>query len=279
MKKKYEFTGEVSEIGCTEIYRIKALKDFGNVKKGDLGGWIEKEENLSQRGSSWVYPNSIVIGHAEILGNAKVKGYSIIEGHTTIYGNAYIKDTKINSNSAYIYNNAKVINSKIYGEVQIYNNAKIEKALIYNAEIYNNAILQNGVVVDGNPRIAGNSRIIGNVKIEGYCLIADSALIENAKKDETINIIVDNFMSIHGNAIIRDKNDILYYIPYQENNDYIKKIIVYKTITGIEICYDGISWDSLEKFKEYINFLEESPLKTELKEILVNLIKIRFQIK
>ena len=47
-------------------YRIKALTFFSDVKEGDLGGWIEKEENLSQEGSTWVYGNATVYGNAEI---------------------------------------------------------------------------------------------------------------------------------------------------------------------------------------------------------------------
>lgn len=32
------------------LYRIQALKSFGLVKRGDLGGYIEKEDNLEHRG-------------------------------------------------------------------------------------------------------------------------------------------------------------------------------------------------------------------------------------
>lgn len=46
--KKYELTNETKIFNGVELHRIKALKDFGDVKKGDLGGWLEKEENLSQ---------------------------------------------------------------------------------------------------------------------------------------------------------------------------------------------------------------------------------------
>ena len=32
-------------LGIT-LYRIEATMSFGNVVKGELGGWIEKKENL-----------------------------------------------------------------------------------------------------------------------------------------------------------------------------------------------------------------------------------------
>ena len=42
--KKYELTNETKVISGVELHRIKALKDFGSVKKGDLGGWIDDME-------------------------------------------------------------------------------------------------------------------------------------------------------------------------------------------------------------------------------------------
>lgn len=47
--KKYELVPEtVKEFYSKPMYRIRALKDFSDVKKGDLGGYVESEDNLSQ---------------------------------------------------------------------------------------------------------------------------------------------------------------------------------------------------------------------------------------
>ena len=55
MNKKYCFTGEEKRARDAVLRRIKALRSFGDVKEGDLGGWIEKESNLSHEGNCWVY--------------------------------------------------------------------------------------------------------------------------------------------------------------------------------------------------------------------------------
>jgi len=55
MLKKYELTEQHPDTG---LWRIKALRDFGNVAKGDIGGWIEGEKNLSHEGDAWVYGNA-----------------------------------------------------------------------------------------------------------------------------------------------------------------------------------------------------------------------------
>lgn len=66
--KKYELTEEttVTVLGKT-LYRIKAVRDFGSVKAGDLGGYIEKEGNLSHSGDAWVFDNVEVYGDAEVF--------------------------------------------------------------------------------------------------------------------------------------------------------------------------------------------------------------------
>ena len=69
--KKFELTSEfVTNIFGTKLFRIKALVEFGNIKAGELGGYIEKEENLDQDGNAWVYGNAEVCDNAEVCGNA-----------------------------------------------------------------------------------------------------------------------------------------------------------------------------------------------------------------
>ena len=64
MGNKFELTEEfiVNNSGII-LYRIKALKDFSDVKKGDFGGYVQQESNLSQFGNSWIYDNAWVFGN------------------------------------------------------------------------------------------------------------------------------------------------------------------------------------------------------------------------
>ena len=75
--KKYEFTGETKQVGFfgnITLKRIRATMEFGIIKIGDLGGWIEKEENLSHKGNAKVYGNVEVWGNAKVYGNVEVWG-------------------------------------------------------------------------------------------------------------------------------------------------------------------------------------------------------------
>ena len=82
--KKYELIPE------GKLFRIIALKDFGFIKKGELGGLIEKESNLSQKNECWVYKYAKVYGNASVTGNASITGNAKVTGNAEVYGNAYV---------------------------------------------------------------------------------------------------------------------------------------------------------------------------------------------
>ena len=74
--KIWEFTGETKIHFGTTLKRIRAsvgfeLKCGVVIGKGELGGWIEKESNLS--GNAWVSGNAKVYGNALVSGDALVK--------------------------------------------------------------------------------------------------------------------------------------------------------------------------------------------------------------
>ena len=92
--KKFEFTGETKTISLffrtATLHRIRAVAEFGLVKVGDLGGWIEKEENLSHEGKAWVWGNAKVWGDAKVCGDAKVWGNAEVWGNAKVWGNAEV---------------------------------------------------------------------------------------------------------------------------------------------------------------------------------------------
>ena len=37
------------------LYQIIALKSFSDIEKGEVGGYVENINNLSQEGNCWIY--------------------------------------------------------------------------------------------------------------------------------------------------------------------------------------------------------------------------------
>ncbi|HEY5086833.1 MAG TPA: hypothetical protein VII66_05660 [Gemmatimonadaceae bacterium] len=60
-------------VAGTTLYRIRALKDFGNVKAGNLGGFVRSERNLSQLGDCWVADDAQVYDDAVISDAAQIR--------------------------------------------------------------------------------------------------------------------------------------------------------------------------------------------------------------
>ena len=120
MCKKYELTGEVMEYERIVLHRIRAIKNFGDVKIGYLGGWIESEDNLSQEGLCWVHGNAMVYGNAKVYDNAKVYGCAKVYGSADIHGDAKV------FGDARVFNNAEVFgNAKVYDNAEVFNNTKV----------------------------------------------------------------------------------------------------------------------------------------------------------
>lgn len=136
--KKYILADITMEYDGRKLYRIKAVKNFSNVHKGDLGGWIESEDNLSQEGECWIYHNAkvfdnaklcgdaIVYNEAEVFGNAMVSGNALIFSHVKVRDNAMVYDNAMVLNNVSVYNNARVFdNAKVFGYVCVFGNAEI----------------------------------------------------------------------------------------------------------------------------------------------------------
>ena len=90
--KKYELTGEAKSCEGRILRRIRALIDIPKhgVKAGDLGGWIETENNLSEAGNAWVYGDAWVFDNAKVCGNAQVFGNAWVCGAARVFCDAQV---------------------------------------------------------------------------------------------------------------------------------------------------------------------------------------------
>ena len=111
-----------------KLYRIQALKDFSNVQKGDIGGYVESYDNLSQEGNCWIFENAKVYGNASVYEDAQ------------IYENAQI------------YGNAKVCQNAVVSEKQHIQNGVVKTDL--TKDIKENIRCQTGLGVFNNKVIA-----------------------------------------------------------------------------------------------------------------------------
>jgi NDP-sugar pyrophosphorylase family protein len=172
---KYELTDDIIQHIGKPLHRIKALKSFADVKKGDLGGFIEKESNLSQEGDCWVF------GYARVFDNAKVFGDAVVAGTAHVYDRARVCDNAI-----------------VYGDCRVYSDAKV----FHNAHVYDSTLVFENATIHGNARVYGNTKVHGcaelydNVKVYGNAKVFSNACLkgrvrvtEGRIKNNPINIL------------------------------------------------------------------------------------------
>ena len=109
MNKKFELLlDDTIEVFGRKLFRIKAITDFGDVKKGELGGYIEKEENLSHYGNAWVSDDARVSDDVLVTANGRVSGDAWVSDDVVVTGDARV------SGDAWVSGNAWVESQKDY---------------------------------------------------------------------------------------------------------------------------------------------------------------------
>ena len=161
--KKYELTEETLEWKGHILHRVKALRDFDYIKAGNVGGWVESEDNLSQYGDCWISCEAKVYGDAKVFQNAQVYGFVWFFGNAKAYG------------AARIFDNAEIFgNTKIFDYAQVYNNAHVGG----NTEVGGNAEVYGGVLVCDEAKVYDNAKIYGNVQVGGNAEIGRNAEVK-----------------------------------------------------------------------------------------------------
>lgn len=162
-RKKYRLTNETVTIADVTLYRIQAMRDFGNVRKGERGGFIQSEKNLSHEGSCWVYENAKVYGDAEVYENALVYENAEVCGAAWVYGNAMVCGNATISEKAKVYANAIVYgNAKVCGYAKVCGDAEVFEY----AMVYGDAWVDGNAMVHGDVWVSGSAEICGNVDIK-----------------------------------------------------------------------------------------------------------------
>lgn len=242
--KKYELTNEIFKTKSGELlYRIKALKDFHidefniDIKKGELGGFIHSEKNLSQEGTCWIHDNAKVYGEAVVRQDAQMFNNSRAYGFSELSGSAVMFDDSWIGNSAKVYGFAEMHNnSAVYGSGTLCGNASISK----EACVMSNAFVTQDSVIEGNTCIAGNVHICGSTFINEHAMIYENVKIKGN------NTVIGKDAKIKGNAILDGTYTILDNADIEKSNNVIS------------LCCSKLSKDSVLTF-----------YKTSKKEIFI----------
>ena len=198
-----------------KVNRIKALRDFGNVKEGTLGGFVEDDDNLSHDGLCWIADDAMALGRSRVTRDAQLRDrarlcdWAVITDRCVVCDDAQLwdsvfayDDTVIGAKSVLtdavtVYGNAVIrcqsrysISGKtripnLRGQAIIRDDARLEGRI----SVQDNVIVGDHAIVRGHVRLLGKARIGGNAIIEGGTTIGEEAMIlHNARIGERTKI-------------------------------------------------------------------------------------------
>ena len=164
--KKYEILKDqaITTNGST-IYRIKALKNFGDVKAGDMGGFIESEENLSHEGPCWIY------GDAMVYHNAKVKDNAIVRDYVHVFNNARVMENAI------VEGHARVADDSV-----VFGNARIKD----NSNIFGRGMVHGFAIVQDNTTVFEQARVCGETIVKDYAQASGHIMVTRGEISNSV---------------------------------------------------------------------------------------------
>ena len=202
------------------LHRIESLKDFTlingkEIRKGDLGGWVESENNLSQEGLCWIYDECKMYENARRSGNSIGYGNSLQFGNSQQYG-----DSLQSENSRQYGNSLQYGNSQQFGYSH-----QFEYSIQY-----------------GNSQQFGYSHQYGNSQQFGYSQqFGHSRQSGNSKQFE--NSKADKAMHLSGNSLFKTKDDIVILTSPTSG----RQITIGSDKNICTGCFDGSSWFMIDE--------------------------------
>ena len=156
-QQKYILTNEMFELLGHTLYRIQAVRDFADVKSGDLGGFIESTSNLSQSGNCWIYDNACVFDNASVSIDAKVKDHAVVYNtYTNAPGDSRLNRTSVSD----------------------------------SAVVENRAIVRNRAMIRHFAVVSGNAIVENEVQLTGHSFVGYDSIV--AQSDEFFEVTIDD---------------------------------------------------------------------------------------
>ena len=154
---KYEIT-DIAHPDNPRLHRIRALVDIPMywVKAGDLGGYIEKEDNLSQYDNCWVSDNGCVADYGRVEGYGWVSGNGRVGGNGCVSGDGCVADNGCVSGNGCVGGNARVSG---------------------NGWVRDNGCVAGYGTVEGNGRVSDHGCVEDCGCVSGYGCVFGDAII------------------------------------------------------------------------------------------------------
>jgi len=192
--QKYEIT-DIAHERYPFLHRIRALCDISEeVKAGDLGGYVQTEDNLSYEkdDTAWIFDNAIAAGEsivdkdAVLRDNAIVRDDACVTAHSVLTGNACVEDYGYVCNAC-VSESARVAGTSIVTvEKETGQAPKLSGSSTVYGSVYGNVQLTGNTVILGKEEIGNMTR--DQLIING----SERSVIRDPSRDEMSSLSKDS---------------------------------------------------------------------------------------
>ena len=211
--RKYELTNISMEFGERTLYRIRALRDFSDIKKGDLGGWVSSENNLSQEGDCWIYDNAKCMDNARMYDNStmydysEMYDYSIMRGDSEMHSYTEMHDYTIMYSCSKMYGCSEMHDSStMHGNSTMYGNS----IMFDSSEMHDRSEMHDHSKMYGDSILKDKEKLYGELisKVDKFIDISNpkGEIVTGVLKDGEVLFNVGNLSEINKEEFL----DILY---------------------------------------------------------------------
>lgn len=222
MTEKYEMTGETKEHEGRVLHRIRALRDIParEVKKGDLGGWVESEHNLAQSGDCWIGEEAKVYENGRVAENAFVYGAAQVSGGANVYGSADVSD------EAHVCGRGDVC-----GDAAVYDNARVSG----DARVFGHVHVWGDARVEGDAYVTGEASIMSRALVRDkrdYIVVSDGLMVADGTMNSPLTVYrtVDGTLMWAVDTYAMTGDQLVDWIKHAATADVAARVALYVTM-------------------------------------------------
>lgn len=159
---------EESSVVEIKLYRIQALKTFTKsggynpiIHVGELGGYVETEDNLSQEGNCWIFGDAKVKDGGKVIDDAIIFDKVMVSNNSVIRGNSVVRDR------CFVTHRSDIFDSTLVGDVTVSDQSSIHSGsfLYGEIEVYK-SVISTHVILVGRISVK-ESRITAPLELSG----------------------------------------------------------------------------------------------------------------
>ena len=205
--RKYQLLETNETYQGEPLYRLQATETFQikgpgqksyTIDRGELGGYVTGENNLSREGTCWIQSPARVVGEAQVSGNAQVTGKALMEVEAKIRDDAYLWGANIRDDAVIagesviagehtrIGGSAYIRSCEIHDHVEVTGSPYLrESQILQSCTISGEAQVESSAIGDeirprGHAEIGDRARLMFGAVVEGDSSITEDAVINGA---------------------------------------------------------------------------------------------------